>query len=82
MGIIACPDCRTQVSDVADACPHCGRPEPSKSVQQIVRDREALGADAVLGILWLGHAFVVLLKAGFWPFLFSLFLGPLVWLFV
>ena len=26
MGLLLCPDCRGQVSDIASACPHCGRP--------------------------------------------------------
>lgn len=26
MALIQCPDCRGSVSDVAPACPHCGRP--------------------------------------------------------
>lgn len=26
MPLIACPDCRREISDAAPACPHCGRP--------------------------------------------------------
>jgi hypothetical protein len=26
MALIECPDCHGQVSDLAPACPHCGRP--------------------------------------------------------
>ena len=26
MALITCPDCETRISDLAPACPHCGRP--------------------------------------------------------
>jgi len=29
MPLIACPECRREVSDAAPACPHCGNPNPS-----------------------------------------------------
>ena len=36
MALVACPECRTQVSDQAESCPHCGYP--------LKRDREAAKA--------------------------------------
>lgn len=26
MALITCPDCKKEISDSADNCPHCGRP--------------------------------------------------------
>jgi hypothetical protein len=31
MGLIDCPDCKGKVSDIAPACPHCGRPFERKN---------------------------------------------------
>src|ERR1035438_7021655 len=31
MALIACPECRKQISATAPACPHCGFPNPSKA---------------------------------------------------
>src|SRR6266850_1878057 len=33
MPVITCPDCGRDVSTLATACPHCGRPSPSGMVQ-------------------------------------------------
>jgi TM2 domain-containing membrane protein YozV len=35
MPLIACPDCSTQVSDAAPACPKCGRPMTSRRTAPI-----------------------------------------------
>ena len=34
MPIVNCPDCNGIVSDAAPACPHCGKPEPAKSLRK------------------------------------------------
>ena len=37
MGLIDCPDCKGTVSDIAPACPHCGRPfEQENSTEEKV----------------------------------------------
>ncbi len=33
MGVIQCPDCGNVVSEIAAACPHCGRPGPVRQPQ-------------------------------------------------
>jgi len=34
MPLIECPDCKKQISDIAPACPHCGRPRVQAVPQQ------------------------------------------------
>lgn len=76
MAAIDCPDCGKQVSEIADACPNCGRPEPGKTKEQIESD----SSSAAFGLLWLGHAILVgYVKGGFWYGFAALFFGPLVW---
>ena len=33
MPVVNCPDCGREVSTLAPACPHCGRPSPGMSAQ-------------------------------------------------
>ena len=75
MSVIHCPDCSKQVSKIADACPHCGRPSPAKSKEEVG------GTSDVLGLLWLLHAIYVMWKWNFFAGIVALFLGPFVWLF-
>ena len=35
MGIEACPDCGNEVSDRADACPHCGYPLAKARIEAV-----------------------------------------------
>ena len=32
-GVVSCYDCSHQVSKIAKACPHCGRPKPQMSLE-------------------------------------------------
>ena len=36
MALINCPDCNKEISDLAPACPHCGRPNPNHVVTRQV----------------------------------------------
>ena len=36
--LTACPECKSQVSDKAMMCPHCGYPLDSKEVQKVRRN--------------------------------------------
>ena len=36
MALIECPDCKTQISDIAPSCPRCGRPMPMPDAKQTV----------------------------------------------
>ena len=40
MALLTCPDCRGKVSDLAPACPHCGRPMAAKAVSDQLPKRE------------------------------------------
>lgn len=52
MALIACQDCARQVSDVATACPHCGRPTDGASTV-LGRANGQHGAVKVLSLLLL-----------------------------
>jgi hypothetical protein len=78
MAAILCPDCQNTVSESAEKCPHCGRPEPAKSEKEIEDDNN----NAAWGLLWLGHAILLgFVKKSFWYGFAALFFGPFVWLF-
>ncbi len=66
MALITCPDCTHQVSDVAPACPRCGRPVAPLQVEQTGKRYKGMMAfgfiGCVLGLLLSGVASV----AG-WP---------------
>jgi len=87
MAAINCPDCNGMVSALAEKCPHCARPHPAKSMEQLAHaakaeEKSAVEAgEAIAGLLWFGHAFIVWVKLGFGYAIGSLFIGPLIWLF-
>ena len=45
MGLVTCPDCKQQVSDKADKCPHCGGP-----VKKLETGAKVLGIVLILGL--------------------------------
>lgn len=64
MALIACPECKTQVSDHAKSCPSCGYPiaksEPSPSfvaAPAIVAIAKSRGVYIILGLLFGGLGF-------------------------
>lgn len=65
MPLIACPDCRSQVSTNAVACPRCGSPIASRSldapIQGIERTSKSLKAQGCVGgvVMLLGMAILV-----------------------
>jgi hypothetical protein len=67
MALVQCPECKQEISDQAQACPHCGAPRPGVAapvapppVSQVVPSRAARGAwpIVVVVVLALG-AFLV-----------------------
>lgn len=52
MALIACPDCGTQVSDSARACPKCARPMAATTIEQTGKQWKA----AQLGFVLLGFS--------------------------
>ena len=69
MPVIACPDCGHEVSTVAPACPHCGRPSPGMSAPgaapaQSPMNEETLWRGSPSLLVLIGHVvmmFVVLI---------------------
>jgi len=39
MGLIACPDCQSEISSEAPACPKCGRPTKAVQEPEIIKSR-------------------------------------------
>lgn len=65
MALVTCPDCAAKISDVAPACPHCGRPRDGMTTV-LGRANGQHGATKVLSVLLLlvgGFMFV----SGSWP---------------
>jgi uncharacterized membrane protein YdbT with pleckstrin-like domain len=66
MPVISCPDCGRDVSTIATACPHCGRPSPAGTAplmgapQPPVRE-ETLWEGSPSPTLLAGHIFGILL---------------------
>lgn len=69
MGLITCPDCNSEISDAAVACPKCGRPtNPGSSVPH-VNEKSPIPLPglilAVVGVIIFFMADVVE-SGGFW----------------
>lgn len=70
MALIECPDCGRQVSDVAPACPGCGRPMHATVIEQTNKSIKAvklvggliffLGLPALLFNMSLGVTLVII----------------------
>lgn len=82
MSLINCYECNKQISDMANACPHCGAPiKPNKSnTNKIYIENAAKGKDTII----LGYAFFVSAAIYLWGglnifFMISLLIGiPLI----
>jgi len=35
MGLVKCPDCNREVSEIAHVCIHCGRPKPGEQPKKV-----------------------------------------------
>lgn len=77
MAAIECPDCSGTVSNVAETCPHCGRPSPGKSIAAIEADNHA----SFWGLVWIANALLCFWKLGIGWGIGSLVFGPLIWIF-
>ena len=67
MPLVSCPDCNTQVSDKAPACPKCGHPFAAQTVQATGKKWKALQlvGGLVLGVgLLTTCAFLMVGSAG------------------
>ena len=42
MALIACLECRGEISDRATTCPHCGAPIVAEEIKRAAMEREAL----------------------------------------
>ena len=54
MPLLECPDCNNLVSDLAAACPKCGRPTGSKPALAAAAKRLSIGS-------WIGCVFLIIL---------------------
>lgn len=62
MGLVACQDCGTQVSDRASACPHCGGPMPTNQAPATsVPDVPAQPSSGGGGLILLGVVMAALM---------------------
>lgn len=68
MALVQCPECKQEISDQAQSCPHCGAPRPGVAapaappppVSQVVPSRAARGAWPIVVVLVLAlGAFLV-----------------------
>src|ERR1044071_5122769 len=66
MPVINCPDCGREVSTLAPACPHCGRPSPGMAGQpyaaaaQTPAHEETLWRGSPSLVVLLGHVVLML----------------------
>ncbi len=49
--LICCPDCKNEVSGLAPACPHCGRPLRAQTIEQTGKGWKAAQLLAVLAVV-------------------------------
>ena len=75
MPVIQCPDCNRDVSTLAPACPHCGRPSPA-AVMPLAQPAPA--APAAEEVLWRGTPSAVVLVGRAVGIVFALVLVPLI----
>lgn len=74
MALITCPDCQKQISDLAPACPNCGRPiaeTNSQSASQKIKVDKSGGAFCkalqLLGAIMLCFGVVSCIYGGYDP---------------
>ena len=92
MALVECVDCGTEVSDLADSCPKCSRPNPSKTTEEIQAESQK-SDKAIQGFvqLWFTHALLIgvvklwvldSFTGGFLKYFgLSLIIGPFAWAF-
>lgn len=51
MALIKCPDCQTEISDSALACPNCGKPSKKVRNKEIDQRQMAGCLVAILGVI-------------------------------
>jgi membrane protein YdbS with pleckstrin-like domain len=79
MPVITCPDCGREVSTIAPACPHCGRPSPGLSAPAgavgaapVASQEETLWRGSPSLAVLLGHVVMMLVVLVGVPFIASL----------
>jgi hypothetical protein len=81
MALVTCPDCNGSVSDVAPACPHCGRPNTAAAAPVVqvqatqgatgkfldpgANARSCLGCVAVVVIVAVGIVILMMMGVAF-----------------
>lgn len=60
MGLITCPDCKREVSDKAERCPHCG--SPLREAVTVALPPERSGCARGCGILILGFVVIMIIS--------------------
>lgn len=67
MPLIPCPDCAKEISDLAPACPNCGRPSTSRKVVAIENEKKRALANRYNLVSWvLAFLAVLALLVGAW----------------
>ena len=69
MPLIECPDCNNEISDVAPACPNCGRPNREIADNKICRYCDSNQVGKVRGLQGINEflIFVILFCCGILP---------------
>ncbi|MCR4744588.1 MAG: zinc-ribbon domain-containing protein, partial [Lachnospiraceae bacterium] len=57
MALMNCPECNKEISDMVEACPHCGYPVKKKRLHKITP--KTIGV-LLIGIILLGIAFFII----------------------
>jgi hypothetical protein len=80
MPLITCPDCAKEISDLAPACPNCGRPAiPPQVAADRQKQKKREEANRYNLISWLLFALAVLaLLGGAWRFAALIFTFALI----